>query len=120
MKKVLFIVLIGVLSFCFMACEETEEGVDDENDIIVRNWTEWNLWIMIDGSQRGEVENDGVARTVWDNIADGVHDIEAYINNDYTDLYCAVSTDYLNEGEDFNWYLYENGDYGGTKDGDCD
>lgn len=119
MRKLIISMLLVMMCMCFMACEETEEGVDNENDIIVRNYTDDDLWIMINGSRRGEIENNGIAKTMWDDVADGNHQIEAYYNDDYTGLYCDVTTDYLDDGEDFSWYLYDNDEYGGSKNGDC-
>ncbi len=119
MKKIIISLLIIMMSVCFMACEETEEGVDNENDIIVRNYSDWDLWIMIDGSRRGELENNGIAKTMWDDIDNGTHRIEAYYNDDYTGLHCDVTTDFLDGDEDFRWYLEDDFEYGGTKSGNC-
>jgi len=119
MKKLILLTMLVMMSVCFMACEETEEGVDNENDIIVRNYTDWDLWIMIDGSQRGRIEDDGIAKTMWDDIADGVHLIQAFKNDTYSDFHCEVETDYLEDREDFRWYLTDDDEYEGTKSGDC-
>ncbi|MFC1850397.1 hypothetical protein ACFL27_09425 [candidate division CSSED10-310 bacterium] len=120
MKKLVAMALcLIMLGICFAACEEAEEGLDENNDIIIRNRSEQYLYIMIDGSGRGLIENDGIAETMWDGIADGTHVIQAYYNADYTGLHCNVTTDYLSDGEDFNWYLDQNNEYSGTKDGDC-
>ena len=79
-------------------------------------------YIMIDGVERGQIENNGAARTMWDGIDDGKHDLEAYIDDEYTEFFCSVGTGSLNNGEDFRWYLDETAQgqsYTGTKDGLC-
>ncbi|MBN2382626.1 hypothetical protein JXQ70_07070 [bacterium] len=120
MKKfVVVLILVCVLGFWSNACEEAEEGVDRNNDIIVRNVSEYNLWIMIDGHQKGFCDNDGIARTMWDGIEDGSHVLQAYRDDDYTEYHCQVTTDFLDDGEDFNWYLEEDHEYSGTSEGHC-
>ena len=101
------------------ACEEFSEGVDDDNDIIVRNASKRDLWIEIDGISRGRIKDNGRAETMWDGIEDGRHTLRAYRSDDYRDLYCEVDTDYLNGDEDFYWYLLKDGEYSGTESGDC-
>jgi len=119
MNKVLLLLLVLVACF-FIACEETEEGVDNNNDIIIRNVSEYDrLWIRIDGSNRGSIEDNGIARTMWDGIPDGIHVLQAFRDDAYSVLHCQVTTDYLDDGEDFHWYLLEDHEYGGTHDGDC-
>ncbi|MBN1356538.1 hypothetical protein JXA40_09795 [bacterium] len=120
MRHSLLVAVMMILCMFFVfGCEETEESVDDENDIIVRNLSEFELWIEIDGSQRGHIDDDGIARTMWDDIPDGVHELRAYYEGTYTSLHCQVTTGYLNEGEDFRWYLEKDHEYDGTKEGDC-
>ena len=119
MKSFIYILLIAIIGISLVACEETDEGVDNQNDIIIRNFSESYLWIMIDGSRRGRVENDGIGKTMWDNISDGFHVLQAYRDEDYTDLHCMVTTTELMGDDDFTWYLMENNRYEGTKDGDC-
>ncbi len=109
------LVLIPFLS----GCSEVSEGVDKNNDIIVRNISETELWISIDGSRRGRIENDGGSHTMWDHISDGVHVLIAFDDADYSIVHCVINTDYLSDGEDFYWYLLEDYQYSGTKDGDC-
>lgn len=119
MKRLLLMVTLVCLLFPLVGCEETEEGVDNNIDIIVRNVSEHYLWIRIDGSQRGRIENDGIGRTMWDNISPGVHVLEAFTNEAYTEFHCTVVTDLLEDDEDFTWYLLENDRYEGTKEGNC-
>ena len=119
MKRFICMSIMVVMAFCFVACEETEEGVDNNNDIIIRNASEFYLWIAIDGNQRGRIENDGIAKTMWDNIPDGIHVLQAYRDEGYTQLHCSVTTDLLEGDDDFAWYLLENNRFEGTKDGDC-
>ena len=120
MKRLLIIsvMLAACMLFCF-GCEETEESVDDENDIVVRNLSEFDLWIEIDGSQRGHIDDDGIARTMWDDIPDGIHELNAYYDDAYTLFHCAVTTGYMDDGQDFYWYLQEDFEYDGTEEGDC-
>lgn len=120
MKKNFIFIGLLLLFICLFACEEAEEGVDDNCDIIIRNSSEFDLWIMIDGVRRGLVENDGFAKTMWDDIPEGRHLLEAFRDDNYSFFHCAVMTDYLDDGQDFNWYLYEDDEYGGTFQGDCD
>lgn len=119
MKKLLLGLLMISMGFLLISCEEAEEGVDDEIDIIIRNATDNDVWVTIDGEYRGEVENNGIARTVWDDADPGDHTIKAYINDNYTDLYCEVTTGFLDGDEDFQWYLESDGDYSGDKQGEC-
>jgi len=119
MNRIIFITVMIFMVFSLAACEETEEGVDNNNDIIVRNLSETDLWIQIDGNRRGKINNDAIAKTMWDDIADGVHLIEAYRNDSYTVFHCAVTTDLMVSGDDFLWYLEEDNEYSGTKYGDC-
>ena len=119
MRRVLIALLMVVMACCFMACEETEEGVDNENDIIVRNFSEQDLWVAIDGIQRGRIENDGIAETMWDDIPDGIHVLQAFLDDAYTALHCQVDTTNLDDAEDFRWYLMEDNEYEGTREGDC-
>lgn len=119
MKVLITSILAICLCFCCFGCEEAEESVDDNNDIVVRNSTDRYLYIMIDGSERGVIENNGIAHTMWDGISDGIHTLQAYKNDNYTDLHCTVSTDFLDDGEDFYWYLEANNEYSGTRDGNC-
>lgn len=119
MKSMLYLLLVVLMGITLVACEETEEGVDDQNDIIIRNMSESYLWIMIDGDTRGSIENNGIAKTMWDNIEDGIHVLAAYRDENYTDLHCTVVTDELKGDDDFAWYLMEDNEYEGTKEGDC-
>ncbi|MCD4653960.1 hypothetical protein K8T06_08480 [bacterium] len=119
MKRIILTAMMLCMMICLSACEETEEAVDKNNDIIVRNMSAGRLWIQIDGSQRGSIDNDGIAKTMWDDIADGVHVLEAYSDENYTVFHCAVTTDLLVDGDDFAWYLEEDNEYSGTKNGDC-
>ncbi len=114
--------LIGaVLLVLFGAagCDEIDEALDENNDIIVTNYSETDLWIRVNGVRYGRLENNGNARTIVDGIADGVHVLEAYLEDDYELLHCTVITDYLNGGEDFYWFLQDDAEYTGTKEGDC-
>ncbi len=119
MKSIMYMLLIAFIGISLVACEETDEGVDNQNDIIIRNLSESYVWIMIDGSQRGSVENNGIGKTMWDNIADGVHVLTAYTDENYTEFHCTVVTDELKGDDDFAWYLMEDDEYEGTKEGDC-
>ena len=123
MKRIASFLLPLVICGVFAACEEADEAMDRNNDIIVRNGTNQFLYIMIDGVARGQIENNGAARTMWDGIDDGKHDLEAYVDDQYTELFCDVGTGSLNNGEDFRWYLDEPqagvGSYTGTKEGAC-
>lgn len=100
-------------------CEESGQALDSENDIIVRNSAEGDLWIEVDGTGTGRVDNNSIAETVWDNISDGRHTLRAYRDSGYTQFHCEVETDYLSDGEDFYWYLLENDRFEGTFAGDC-
>lgn len=111
--------LVIVLTLSMICCEEAEEGVDRNNDIIVRNLSEYNLWIMIDGEQKGFCDNDGISRTMWDGIADGIHQLQAFRNENYTGFHCGISTNNLNDGDDFWWVLEKDGEYSGSESGNC-
>ena len=118
-KQLLVLLTLVLMTFCFIGCEETEESVDNNNDIIIRNASEQDLWIVIGGVQRGRIDDDGIARTMWDNIPDGQYLLEAYRDANYTVFHCQVTTDLLEDGEDFYWYLLDDHEYEGTFDGDC-
>jgi hypothetical protein len=118
-NMVILMVIFAACALFVTGCEESEEGVDNNNDIIVRNYSEFDLWIAIDGFRRGHIEDDGIAETMWDGIDDGVHLLEAFYDNDYTLPHCDVTTYDLDDGQDFYWYLNEDFEYGGSKEGDC-
>lgn len=116
------LMILGVLLFLFVpftGCEEADEGADDEVDIIVRNYTDDDLWIAVDGVAKGRVDNDGIGITVWDGIADGHHTLIAYHDSGYVSEHCLVLTGYLDGSEDFHWYLQDGHEYTGTDSGDC-
>ncbi|MBI2567855.1 MAG: hypothetical protein HYV63_12560 [Candidatus Schekmanbacteria bacterium] len=118
--KNLSVCLLALIPFVVaISCDEVEEVVDDNHDIIVRNNSDGRLWIAIDGSQRGSVDNNGLAETLWDGIGDGTHTLRAYRNESYTDQYCFVETTDLDGREDFYWYILEDDKFEGTKKGDC-
>ena len=117
--KIMAITVISFLMIGISGCAEIEEGSDNNNDILIRNVSEFDLYIMIDSEERGYLNNDAVTRTMWDNIPDGIHTIQAFYNTDYTQLHCEVVTDMLTGGEDFYWYLKEDFRFSGSKDGHC-
>ena len=118
--KIIIVLSIFALGLSVLpGCDEIDEAFDSNNDIIVGNFSELDLWIKVDGISTGRVENDGDSKTVADGIQDGVHVVEAYTSDDYDILYCSVVTYFLNDGEDFYWFLQENAEYTGSKEGDC-
>jgi len=100
-------------------CREVAESLNDDNDILVRNTAEGDLWIAVDGSHRGRVENNGIAEVVWETEASGAHTVQAFRDPNYETFHCEVQTTFLDGGEDFYWYLYDDDRYGGTRDGQC-
>lgn len=119
MRKLLLLGMLLILFVPVISCEETEEGADSECDVIVRNYTDDDLWIEIDGVARGKVDNDGIGITVWDDIDEGFHTLIAFEDPAYTIQHCQVITGYLDDAEDFHWYLQDGHEYSGTDTGDC-
>ena len=111
--------IVLLLAAALVACSETSEAFDDENDIVVRNTSERDLWIEVDGILYGEVENNGRGEDVAEDVEDGRHLLRAYRDEDRILFECEVETDFLNDGEDFYWYLKDDGEYTGSKSGDC-
>ncbi len=102
------------------ACQELEEALDNNCDIIVRNSTSGELWIEVDNSRRGKVGNKGTAENVWDNAPEGVHTVTAFSDPSYDTVYCSVVTNDLRGDDDFKWYLEGDGSYSGSRSGRCD
>ncbi len=118
LQKFTFVLLVS-LFVCFAGCQESENAIDKNNDIIIRNAAETTLYILIDGSKRGPIKNDDIARTMWDGIPDGFHDLYAYDDPEYTHLHCEAQSTYLKLGRDFRWYLEKEHRYSGDLSGEC-
>jgi hypothetical protein len=101
-------------------CQELEEALDNNCDIIVRNSTSSDLWILVDNSRRGKVGTKGTAENVWDNAPEGVHTVTAFSDAGYRNTYCRVTTNDLRGDDDFKWYLDGDGSYSGSRSGRCD
>lgn len=118
MKNVTLPGLVLLLIFS-TGCGDSLDLINGDSDIIINNTAEGDIWIKVDGIRRGRVENDGFNETVWDDIDDGLHDLEAFRDSDYTVFHCSVETNYLDDGEDFLWFLREDDRFSGTYSGRC-
>ncbi len=119
MRNLKSLVFVALLANLALGCDEIHEGFNSDNDIIVRNTAEGDLWIQVNDIRRGRVENNGLAETVWDDIYDGRHELEAFKDSDYSVFHCRVETDYLSDGEDFYWYLEDDDRFSGTFNRRC-
>ncbi len=113
-------ILVALLALAVGGCQELEEALDSNTDIIVRNSTSSDVWIEVDGERRGKVGTKGNAENVWDNAPEGVHTVTAYSDPSYSNAYCRVVTNDLRGDDDFEWYLQGGGSYSGSRSGNCD
>jgi hypothetical protein len=119
LSKLTLIALSLAVLLTAAGCQELEEALDNNTDIIVRNDTSQDLWIEVDGERRGKVGNKGNAENVWDNAPEGVHTVTAYSDPSYRNTYCRVTTNDLRGDDDFQWYLEGSGSYSGSRNGQC-
>ncbi len=120
LSKAILVALVAMSALAAGGCQELEEALDSNTDIIVRNSTSNDVWIEVDGARRGKVGTKGNAENVWDNAPEGVHTVTAYSDASYSTAYCSVVTNDLRGDDDFEWYLEGGGLYSGSRSGTCE